>query len=166
MKDKWRNYALKTGKIKENHLRKYKNRNGAWKAAKTSYSDSVQCSGKEQEKEEVVIVYREPTEYEKFMHPELEDALKEKFVIDLRKKDENSREEKPVEAYQQGQQRVQTTTQGRPRVEKEDNCQTKGKEMKKEKESPKAHKKHESKESKAYERKEDKKEAKKEKGKK
>lgn len=77
---------------------------------------------------------------------------------EIRIQDENVGKENIVETHQQGFQRIQSSTEGRSTVEEENSCQTQGKEMKKEKESPKAHKKHEAKESKAYEKKEDKKE--------
>lgn len=49
MKDKWRNYALKEGKIKKGYLRKHPDRNARGKTAKASYRYCVQQSRKEQE---------------------------------------------------------------------------------------------------------------------
>lgn len=50
MKNKWRNYALKDGKISESYLRQHKDRDGTWKAAETGYCDSYVKSRKKQEK--------------------------------------------------------------------------------------------------------------------
>lgn len=81
---------------------------------------------------------------------------------EIKEPHESLREEVPIEAHQERRQRVSQSNQRRCEVEEPNiKIQNGEKEMKKEKESPKAHKKHEAKESKAYEKKEDRKEAKK-----
>lgn len=51
--NKWRNYALKDGKVKESYIREYSNRSPKREAAKASRSNCIQQSGEEQE--EIVI---------------------------------------------------------------------------------------------------------------
>ncbi len=79
MKNKWRNYAIKEGKVKSSYIREYCNRSKKRKAAETSDSNSVQQSRQVEEeiriqnenirKEDVVEAYQqrqqgiqEPTE--------------------------------------------------------------------------------------------------------
>lgn len=49
MKNKWRNYAFKEGKISKNYLRKYQNRDGTRETTETSNCNSLQQSGQKQE---------------------------------------------------------------------------------------------------------------------
>jgi hypothetical protein len=49
MKNKWSNYALKDGKVKESYIREYSNRSPKREAAKASGRDCIQQSGKIQE---------------------------------------------------------------------------------------------------------------------
>lgn len=57
MKDKWRNYALKDGKVKDSYIREYCNRKKIRKAPEASDSHSVEQS--RQEQEEVKPLYIE-----------------------------------------------------------------------------------------------------------
>ena len=134
MKHKWRNYALKTGKIQSSYIREYSNRKKIRKTREASDSDRILESWPKQAEE----------------------------VINLTGKEENEsiREEDVGKTHQERRQGIQIADKGRCQIEENNTCKTQGKKMKKEKESAKAHKKHEAKESKAYEKKEDKKEKK------
>lgn len=79
MKNKWSNYALKDGKIKSSYIREYCNRKKSRKAGKTSGSDCVQQSGKEQE--EVKLIYKPPSHYKCNVDPTI---LNDKWVVNLR----------------------------------------------------------------------------------
>lgn len=154
MKNKWRNYALKDGKVKESYIREYSNRSKSRKAAEASSSNSLQQSGQEQE--EVNLVFREPPYYKTGVNPII---LNDAWVVNLRKTDESSREEDPSETHQEGRQGIQSSDQGRCEAE-ETNPGNQRKEVMK-KQTAKE-RKHEARETKSYEKKEDKMEAKKE----
>ena len=49
MKDKWRNYALKDGKIKQSYLRERQDGDKKWQTSKASSSNSIEQSRKEQQ---------------------------------------------------------------------------------------------------------------------
>ena len=55
MKNKWRNYALKDGKIQSSYIREYSNRKKVRKTREASNCDSNEQSGKEQEEIEELI---------------------------------------------------------------------------------------------------------------
>jgi hypothetical protein len=139
MKCKWRNYALKSGKIEKSYLTKHRSGSKFGKASEASSGNSILESRHEQEKEKITLLKSED-------------------------KNEIIREENTSETYQEGRQGISFTDQGRHET-KETNLKIKtGEEkMKKVKEKMSAKEKlHESKESKAYEKKEDKREARKE----
>lgn len=161
MKDKWRNYALKDGKVQSSYIREYSNRKKIRKTGEAGNCNSLQQSRQEQPKaeEEVKLVQSGPEYYRNDVNPMI---LNDAWVINLRKTNEERREENPSKTYQEGQQGVSSSAQGRCEAEKRDlKIQTGEEKMKKEKETMK-HKKHEASESKAYEKKEDRKEVKKE----
>ncbi len=132
MKDKWRNYALKSGKVKSSYQREYCNRKKCRKAGEAGNSNIHVESWKVQ--------------------PEVKEEVGSH---------ESIREEKSAETYQQGQQGIQAAVERRPKASKRNLKIQAGEEEVKEKMTPKE-KKHEANESKAYEKKEDRKEAKKE----
>jgi len=81
MKDKWRNYALKDGKIQESYIRKYSNRSPKREAREASRRDCLLQSGEE------------PEEYQITTRPMI---LNDAWVINLRMKDEQrSNTERP-----------------------------------------------------------------------
>lgn len=89
MKNKWRNYALKDGKVKSSYIREYSNRKKIRKTGEASKSDCNVQSGQEQSKaqEEIELVYREPTHYRVDINPLI---LNDAWVINLRGSDEES----------------------------------------------------------------------------
>lgn len=133
MKNKWSNYALKDGKVKESYLREHIGRDKKRKTAKASSSNSPEQSREKQE---------------------------EVKVSQLKVNNEASRKEEPSEAYKEGRQGIQISDQGRCETEETNHEIKNGEEVMK-KETMK-HKKHEASETKAYEKKEDRKEVKKE----
>jgi hypothetical protein len=152
MKDKWRNYALKDGKVKESYIREYSNRSKSRKASEASRGNSTQQS--RQEQEEVKLVFRDPCSYKVAIDPIV---LNDAWVVNLRKTDESSREEEPSETHQEGRQGVQSSDQRRCEAQETNSSKQGQKEMKKE---TMKERKHEAKETKAYEKKEDKMESK------
>jgi len=130
MKDKWRNYALKDGKIESCYKRERQNRDGTRKAAEASCGNSLKQSGQEQE---------------------------EVKVSQSRKIDESSREKEPSETHQEGRQGIQSSDQGRCEAEEANPGKQRKEVMKKQ---TAKERKHEAKETKAYEKKEDKMESK------
>lgn len=161
MKDKWRNYALSPGKIKENYQSKYIDRSKSRKVPKPGNCNSIVQGGKEQEE----IIYLERPEIPEAFKEIIDEEIKwygkivcltEQFIF-IGEKDESVREKHVVETYQEGRQGVQSSDQGRCEAQ-EITKNNKGKIMAKE--TKKAERKHEAKETKAYERKEDKKESK------
>lgn len=82
MKNKWRNYALKDGKVKSSYIREYSNRKKVRKTRKASNCDSNEQSGKEHPKEEEVkLVQRGPEHYKVGTNPII---LKDAWVINLK----------------------------------------------------------------------------------
>jgi hypothetical protein len=139
MKNKWRNYALKDGKVQSSYIREYSNRKKIRKAGEASSGNSHEQSRQEQPK------------------------TQEEIGVN----NESIREEEPLETYQEGRQGVSQSNQGRCETQETNNQIQTGKEEMKEKEKiTKKEKKHEAKETKAYEKKEDKKEKMSEAGKK
>lgn len=189
--DKWRNYALKSGKIKKNYQRQYSNRNSVGLPKKASYCDRILESGQEQseiEKEIMEAMYgqgqiRIGGAFQSSGTPSGEIRCGESCGSssssgyqevrceengsngESRKEevgnDETIREEVSLEAHQEGRQRVPRSNRGRRKAQETDSQIQAGEEEVKEKMTPKE-KKHEAKESKAYEKKEDRREAKKE----
>lgn len=146
MKDKWGNYAIKTGKVESSYKREYCNRKKVRKAPEASDCNSTKQNRKGKEEIETSIQL-----YGKCV-------LLTEDVIYIGDQNEIVRKENPVETHQQGQQGVQVPAERRPGAEEEDLSKAKRKKvMKKEKDTAK-HKKHEASETKAYEKKEDKKE--------
>lgn len=132
MKNKWRNYALKGGKVKESYIREYCNRSKARKTSEASSSDSL-CESRKN-KEEV-----KGSNYE---------SIREKDIAETHQQGQQR-----IQESAEGRPRAE---------EENTIKQTKGEKiMAKEKMSPKE-KKHEAKEGKRYEKLEDKREAKKE----
>ncbi len=82
MINKWRNYALKDGKIKGSYIREYSNRKKIRKTGASSNCNSLQQSWQNQE--EVKLVYREPTHYKAKIDPSI---LTDAWVINLSKKE-------------------------------------------------------------------------------
>lgn len=64
MKDKWRNYALKDGKISKSYQSKYKNGDQCRKTIKTSYCDSLKQSWKGEEEIVELSIILQPIEEE------------------------------------------------------------------------------------------------------
>jgi hypothetical protein len=120
MKNKWRNYALKDGKIQSSYIREYCNRKKVRKTREASNCDSNEQSRKEQSKdeEEVKLVHRGPEHYRIGVNPII---LNDAWVVNLRKQDESSREEKPSETYKEGRQGIQVSDQGRCETEERSN---------------------------------------------
>ena len=157
MKNKWSNYALKDGKIKQSYLREHKNGDGARRASKASYCDSLQQSREKQEEvKEIELVFREPPHFKINVNPII---LNDAWVINLRNQDESVREENVGETHQQRRQGIQIADKGRSETQESNQSNERKEIMKK---ATAKHKMHEAKESKAHEKKEDKKEAKKE----
>lgn len=136
MKNKWRNYALKDGKVQSSYIREYSNRKKVRKAGEASNCNSNEQSRQEQSK-----------------------AQEEEIEVN----NESIRKENPLETYQEGRQGVSESNKRRCETQETNNQIKTGEEEMKEKEKvTKKEKKHEAKETKAYEKKEDKKEASKE----
>lgn len=136
MKDKWGNYAIKSGKVKSCYQREYCNRSKKRKAAEASHCNSY-------------VQSRE-------IQPETQKEIGTHEIF---------RKEKPSETHFEGQQGIQAAAERRSEAEKAD-YQIEGwekemKEREKEKMSVKE-KKHEARETKKQEKLEDRKEAKKE----
>jgi hypothetical protein len=90
MLNKWRNYALKDGKVKKSYIREYSNRSKKWKAAEAGSSNSVQQSRLQQE-EEVKLIYREPTDPPSHYRLNVNNLiLNDAWVINLRKAEDGS----------------------------------------------------------------------------
>jgi hypothetical protein len=154
MINKWRNYALKDGKVKESYIREYSNRSKSRKAAEASRCNSFQQSGKEQE--EVKLVFRSPPYYKEPVNTVI---LNDAWVVSLRETNESSRKEDPSETYKEGRQGIQESDQRRCETEETDTLKQGEKRMKKQ---TVKERKHEARETKSYEKKEEKMEAKKE----
>lgn len=189
--DKWRNYALKSGKVEKSYKRKHSNGSPFRTPTKASYCDCILESGQEQseiEKEIMEAMYGQGqirlggafqssgTPGGKIRCGESCGSSSSSGYQEVRCEengsngesrkeevgnDETVREEVSLEAHQEGRQRVSRTNRGRCKAQKTDSQIQDGEEEVKEKMTPKE-KKHEAKESKAYEKKEDKREAKKE----
>jgi hypothetical protein len=146
MKDKWRNYALKDGKVKESYIREYSNRSKSRKAAEASRSNSLQQSWEEQE--EVKLVFQDPAYYK--VNPVI---LNDAWVVNLRNIDESSREEEHSKTHQEGRQGVQGSDQGRCEAQETNTGKQREEVMKKQSVKER---KHEATETKAFEKKESK----------
>ena len=80
MKNKWRNYALKDGKIQSSYLREYSSRSPKREARETSCRNRVLESGEKQDQEEIKLVYRPPVD----PLPLDNKILNDSWVIDLK----------------------------------------------------------------------------------
>ncbi len=166
MKNKWSNYALKDGKIKESYIREYSNRSPKREARETSSRNSLQQSWKKQEEIEMIIRPELPLCLKEIIDKEIEWygkvlEIKEQVVYIGDENHESSREENPSETHQEGRQGVSCPDKGRCETEKTNPKIQNGEKKVKEKVTAKE-RKHEAKESKAFEKKEDNREAKKE----
>lgn len=110
MKNKWRNYALKDGKVQSSYIREYCNRSPKRQASKASRRHSVLESRQEQSKKEIELVYKKPDNFQLKAHPSI---LTDSWVINLRKDDESIGKENPPETHQEGRQGIQISDQGR-----------------------------------------------------
>lgn len=90
MKNKWSNYALKTGKVQSSYIREYCSRSPKRKAREAGSSHSIQQSREEQE--EVKFVYREAIPKPDINPKILEDA----YVINLREINEDICDKRPI----------------------------------------------------------------------
>ncbi len=142
MKNKWRNYALKDGKVQSSYIREYCNRKKVRQAGEASHSDShVQSRQEQEEIKEVKLIYKPPTTHKVGVNSAI---LNEAWVVNLRKQDgpvgitkewvdnlkikgredEIIREENPLETHQEGRQGIQSPDQGRCEAQERD-CQIK-----------------------------------------
>lgn len=82
MKNKWKNYALKDGKIQNSYIREYSSRSPNRQAREASSRNSLLKSRQDQNKEEVKLVYREPNHYKVIQNPQI---LNDAWVINLKR---------------------------------------------------------------------------------
>lgn len=124
MKNKWENYALKDGKVKESYIREYSSRSprrqlreGAINSRADKGSESQDCSRGIVAECPVSRTQHECPRQTGSVTPSDPPSENERITNSLRGKDETSREEEPVETYQQGQQGIQEPAEGRPEAE-------------------------------------------------
>jgi len=137
-------YGIKNRLEQKGYFFKYSDGSSGRQTREASRRDCVQQSREEQKEVDPILEYGRH-------------VLLTEDVVYIGEDNESFGKENPLETYQEGQQGIQESDQGRCETEETNTCKTKGGKMKKQ---TMKEKKHEARETKAYEKKEDKRESK------